>query len=241
MLADFAELRQDLGLEEVPHYSTLCYAAKRLLKKGSSSSSSSALPCAREGGLIGPEPTAAVDATGLESRHTSRYFFNRAGRKHGSRVWTKLTVACDTASHFLAGARVSLGPANDGPQFRPVMAQASLAVGYDRVLADAAFDSEASHRYCREELGVRSTVIPLNRRDRGGMAQDPLSTPDGQAVPQTASRQPVQARVRGSWQAESAFSRHKGLLGWRGKSDASHSTSATCVYSPTTMLLAATG
>ena len=129
---------------------------------------------AREGGLIGPEPTAAVDATGLESRHTSRYFFNRAGRKHGSRVWTKLTVACDTASHFLAGARVSLGPANDAPQFRPVMAQASLAVGYDRVLADAAFDSEASHRYCREELGVRSTVIPLNRRGQGANGPGPV-------------------------------------------------------------------
>src|SRR5262245_14906318 len=43
MLADFAELRQDLALDEVPHYSTLCYAAGRL-KKGSSSSSSSAPP-----------------------------------------------------------------------------------------------------------------------------------------------------------------------------------------------------
>ena len=44
MLADFAELRQDLGLAEAPHYSTLCYAAKRLLKKGSSSSSFTASP-----------------------------------------------------------------------------------------------------------------------------------------------------------------------------------------------------
>jgi hypothetical protein len=44
MLADFAELRQELGLEEVPHYSTLCYAARRFLKKGSSSYSSSAPP-----------------------------------------------------------------------------------------------------------------------------------------------------------------------------------------------------
>jgi len=44
MLADFAELRRDLGLGEVPHYSTLCYAAKRLLKKGSSSCSSSGPP-----------------------------------------------------------------------------------------------------------------------------------------------------------------------------------------------------
>ncbi len=46
LLADFAELRDDLGLTKVPHYSTLCYAAKRLLKKGRSSSSSPRLPCA---------------------------------------------------------------------------------------------------------------------------------------------------------------------------------------------------
>ena len=44
MLADFSELRDDLGLRGPPHYSTLCYAAKRLLKKGSSSSSSSRPP-----------------------------------------------------------------------------------------------------------------------------------------------------------------------------------------------------
>jgi hypothetical protein len=41
-LADFAELRDDLGLKEVPHYSTLCYAEQRLLKRGTSSSSSCA-------------------------------------------------------------------------------------------------------------------------------------------------------------------------------------------------------
>jgi hypothetical protein len=46
MLEDFAELRADLGLDKVPHYSTLCYAAQRLLKKGSSSSSFSRPLCA---------------------------------------------------------------------------------------------------------------------------------------------------------------------------------------------------
>src|SRR5262245_33973490 len=39
-LEDFAELREDLGLTKVPHYSTLCYAEARLLKKGRPSSSS---------------------------------------------------------------------------------------------------------------------------------------------------------------------------------------------------------
>ena len=51
LLADFTELRDELGLDKVPHYSTLCYAAGRLLKKGRSSASSLAPPC--------PPPTAA--------------------------------------------------------------------------------------------------------------------------------------------------------------------------------------
>jgi hypothetical protein len=44
LLEDFAELREELRLGGAPHYSTLCYAAKRLLKKGRSSSSSSRPP-----------------------------------------------------------------------------------------------------------------------------------------------------------------------------------------------------
>ena len=47
-LEDFPELRQDLGLAKVPHYSTLCYAERRLLKKGGSASSS-ARPSAAPG------------------------------------------------------------------------------------------------------------------------------------------------------------------------------------------------
>jgi len=159
----------------------------------------------------------------MESRHTSRYFFKRAGRKHSARLWTKLTVVCDTRSHFLAAAAVSLGPANDAPQFRPAMRQASRGVTWDRVLADAAFDSEESHRLCREGLGVRSTVIPLNRRGRG------------RRWPKTRYRRQMVKRFRkkpsGSrhkrvygqrWQVESAFSRHKRLLGaaLRARSDA---------------------
>ncbi len=41
-LKDFAELRDDLGLKKVPHYSTLSYAEGRLLKGGCFSHSSTA-------------------------------------------------------------------------------------------------------------------------------------------------------------------------------------------------------
>jgi len=181
----------------------------------------------------------------MESRHTSRYFFKRANRKHSSRLWTKLTVACDTASHFFTAARVSVGPANDAPQFRPVMTQASLTIQYDRVLADAAFDSEESHRYCREDLGVRSTVIPLNRRNRG--RKRPKSRYRQQMVRRFRKkpRRSRHRRVYGQrWQAESAFSRHKRLLGsaLRGKSDASREGECYLrVLTHNLMLLAATG
>jgi hypothetical protein len=48
MLVDFRELREDLGLEKPPHYSTLCKAEQRLLKKGKPFFSSSWPPCARK-------------------------------------------------------------------------------------------------------------------------------------------------------------------------------------------------
>jgi len=34
ILTDFSDLRKALELKKVPHYSTLCYAEQRLLKKG---------------------------------------------------------------------------------------------------------------------------------------------------------------------------------------------------------------
>jgi hypothetical protein len=46
MLVDFRELREDLGLDKPPHFSTLCKAEQRLLKKGRPLSSSSWPRCA---------------------------------------------------------------------------------------------------------------------------------------------------------------------------------------------------
>ena len=123
------------------------------------------------------------------------------------------------------------------------MSQASLVVTWDRLLADAAFDSEESHRLCREDLDVRSTVIPLNRRN------------GGRKWPRTRYRRQMKKRFRkkprGSrykrvygqrWQVESAFSRHKRLLdaALRGKSDESRARECYLrVLTHNIMLLAA--
>jgi hypothetical protein len=94
------------------------------------------------------------------------------------------------------------------------MAQASLAVAWDRALADAAFDGEAHHRYCREGPGVRSAVIPLDRRGRG--RKRPKARYRRQRVrrsrkePRGSRHKRVYGRRR---QAEGAVSRHKRRLG----------------------------
>jgi len=246
LLQDFAELRADLGVDKVPHYSTLCYAEQRLLKKAEAVFLLiQATVCAQDRGLIGEQPEAAIDATGLESQHTSSYFFKRAGKKHSARVWTKLTVVCDTGSHFFTAATVTTGPSNDATQFAPALQQATLIVSWDRVLGDAAFDSEENHRLCREELGVRSTVFPLNRRGQG--RKWPKTKYRRQMV-KRFRKKPRGARHRRvygqRWQAESAFSRHKRRLGSSlgGRSESSRERECQLrVLTHNLMLLAASG
>jgi Transposase DDE domain len=161
---------------------------------------------AQECGLIDQRPEAAIDATGLDSGYTSRYFSYRSGRKRAARPWTKLTVVCHTGSHFLTSATASKGPSNDSPQFGPAMRKAAIAVRWDRVLGDAGFDSEANHCLCRKQLGIRSTVIAVNKRRLG------------RKWPTTKYRRQMKRRFHKRkygqrWQVESTFSRHKRLLG----------------------------
>jgi hypothetical protein len=181
------------------------------------------LTSATDRGLIPEKPTVAIDATGLDSRHASRYFVARSGGEHTARSWPKLTAAVDTHSHLIAGATVTTGPTNDSPQFAPVLTLACLSVAWDRVLADAAFDAEAHHRLAREVLGIRSSVIPINPRGHEGA---PGGTYRSQMPRHFRPRSEGNRhkRVFGQrWQVESAFSRHKRRLGSavHGRSDPS--------------------
>ncbi|MBX3396767.1 MAG: transposase [Phycisphaerae bacterium] len=118
------------------------------------------------GGLIDARPEAVIDATGLERRHTSRYFVWRSGqRPHLRHAWPKLTLVCHTHSYLFAAAVVSPGPSQDSPQFPPAVRLACDHLPIDRLLADAGYDGEHNHRLAREELGIRSTIIKLNRRN----------------------------------------------------------------------------
>ena len=163
--------------------------------------------------LIPEKPRAAIDATGYETRHVSRYFAWRSGRRR-QRSWPKLTAVLETRSHLFLAARVSRGPSQDSPQFRPATSAAAGHGPSDTLLADGAFDAEHNHAHARERLGIRSTVIPLNRRNSG--RKWPKARYRRQMVKRFRKkpRRSRHRRVFGQrWQIESGFSRNKRLLG----------------------------
>jgi hypothetical protein len=162
---------------------------------------------ARGRGLIGAKPTVAIDGTGLQSRHTSHHYARRKNSKPcRSRPFVLLAVACHTESHLLAAAEVRVGPTNESPLFTDLMDEADLQARWARALADAAYDAERHHAQCRDEFHIRTTAIPINRRGHG------------RKWPRTKYRRQMRKRFPKRKygqraQVESAFSRHKRLLG----------------------------
>lgn len=79
-------------------------------------------------------------------------------------AFPKLTVLCHIRSYLWLAAQVTRGPSNDSPEFAPTLMDATMRVSFDQVLADAAYDSEPHHEFCRHFLGIRSFVAPINMR-----------------------------------------------------------------------------
>ena len=208
LLDEWSELRSTLGLKQVPNYSTLCYAEQRLITQPVFEQLlQQTIKQAQAQQVIDAPSDVAVDATGLETHHASRYYIKRQGTPRKSRyAWLKLSLACPLASHLFAGAVASQGPSQDSPQFPPVMHQATQQITWTGLLADAGYDAEHNHRLCRETLGIPTTLIALNKRGTG------------RKWPKTTYRRQMKrnfskARYHQRWHIESAITRHKRRLG----------------------------
>jgi hypothetical protein len=172
---------------------------------------------ARLRGLIeGPAQVRLRRTTGLESHHISHYFLRRSRRTKRFRRYPRLTILCHNPTHLIAAALPGSGPGNESPGLPPVVRQGARRIAIKTLYADSAYDSEAHHRLCREELGMDRTIIPINDRGR----------PD--AVPRTPYRAEMKERFPRAeagqrWQVESVISRMKRRLGSAlcGRTDAS--------------------
>lgn len=108
----------------------------------------------------------ALDSTGLFLHYTSRYYEWRARRERGQRGWLKWAAALWTGPQLLLSQLVRPAPAGDFADLVPLAASAYDVLPYTQLVADDGYDSEANHRFCREELQVESLIPAHNRRGR---------------------------------------------------------------------------
>lgn len=156
-------LRDTLNLRHIPHYSTLKYFADRA---GTLEIVDAMLAeVAREFGK--PDEAVAMDSTGLETTSASAYFETRRGRPQRKYVKLSLGVLC--SSLLPAGLVVGWGPSNDKADAYPLLMKTATTVHPRAMYADAGYDAEWVHRFCRDLWNVKSFIPPAVHRADGGV------------------------------------------------------------------------
>ena len=214
MLAEWSDLRDVLTLVKIPHFTTLCQAAKRLLAKPKVDRVlGEILAMCREAKILKKQTSrAAIDSTGLETRHVSSYFTRKCKRHkgHHKHRYPKLTAVCDTRNHLILAAVIDRGPKPDVMEFDKALLEALVQQWFTTLLADAGYESEAFHRLCREELGIRS-IFPTTHRGRRRADGKPTAI-HGKYRKQLAQSFPKKTYGQ-RWQIETVFSMFKRNLG----------------------------
>ena len=213
LLDDCRELGAVIGLEAVPHFTTIQKAARRLLR----------MPLAErlldktvrlaqvQGRLPSVVSLAAGDGSGWESHHVSHYYVKR--RASCSKFWQKTTykrfpkagMLCDCPSHLILSIVPELGPGPDIRHFRPLLDGGLRRVRIKTAAFDAGYDAEHTHEYARHERGVRTLIPPLIGRPTD-------KRPSGYWRGQMSDRLHL-TRYGQRWQVETVISMLKRLMG----------------------------
>ena len=168
-LCDSSEWCQAIELTKVPHFTTFQKVAQRLLRI----QPIAGLLEETVSQVMGRKcrvPLAAIDSTGLESHHASRYFIHRRSRMPD--LWQttqytrypKLGILVDCSNHLILGYLTDQGPKPDIRDLAPTLAQTSSRVRIEWLTADAGYDSESNHQLCRNDCGIRSLIPPKHGR-----------------------------------------------------------------------------
>jgi len=169
LLQEWPELRNILELKKVPHFTTLWAASKRLLAKPKAEALlDGVLRRCRQAKILGKRtPLAAIDSTGLETRHVSAYYTQRCQRHQGhyKSRYPKLSAVGDTANHLVLGCVVDRGPKPDITEAQATIRETICHQPLGALLGDPGYEAEGFHRFCRQESGIRS-IIPTTDRGR---------------------------------------------------------------------------
>ena len=145
----------------------------------------------------------------------SHYFIRRRwhARKrllHGTyRHFPKCSLLIDCPSHFILAVDPGRGPAPDQPCVIRTLLAGCARQRIDTLFADAGYDGEWVHEFCRDELDLRSLIPPTIGRP----TEKPPSTRYRRAMRAYFRRDPKRRRYGQRWQVETVASMIKRRLG----------------------------
>jgi hypothetical protein len=211
LLADCTELRGAVGLTRTPHFTTLQKAAARLLRRAIARALFDQLVRqAEQCQLLSRSPsTVAVDSSGFEALHTSRYFVRR--RQRGQRKarnplyltttyrrFPKAALVVDCRTHLILASDAMRGPSPDILHLDRVMVDAFTRRRMGTALLDAGYDAEWAHELLRHDMGIRSIIPPR-------IGRPTARPPTGRYRAQMRRRFPRKTYGQ-RWQVETVFS-----------------------------------
>jgi len=164
-LSEHSELRSALHLRSVPDYTTLYRFLARLQAHDVDRALDEVVR--RMPGRRRRRVTVGVDATGLAQSAVSSYFIRRVehfGQPQRTwKHWLKWLAVVDLKRQLILSQGTRQAPWNDCATLPALVCSAHRHTPIGCVLADAEFDSERNHTFCRQQLKANS-VIPAKRR-----------------------------------------------------------------------------
>jgi len=154
-----------LELRAVPDYSTLWRFAQRWL--GANRLGLWLAELMRR--LHLPPVNVAVDSTGLDPGRTSAYFMARQRQRRRRKRYVKLSLSVVVGPLVAASAVADWGPCNDKTELPELLAQTQQRLKVRELYADAGYDAEWVHVWCREGVGIRSWIPPAVHRADGSV------------------------------------------------------------------------
>ncbi len=196
LLALSDALQRTLGLGAVPDHSTLWWFARhKATPEVLEAALAETVALLREAPTSGPDPPGgssplssviAVDSTGFYTGRASRYYDQRCedtgtAPRRRRRSYQKWAAALWTGPQLVTAQLSRPGPQGDYPDLPPLVEATQRALPVTLVLADAGYDCEANHVFCREHLGVMA-LIPAKTRRYVAVARKPYRSEMAQTL-----------------------------------------------------------
>jgi len=156
-LEDNITLKAYLGLNKLPHYTTLIHFSKKL----SMAVLDKLLVAFKK--LVPKPKKVAIDATGISLDNASPHYCKRIGKPYQKRPYMKATFIVDIEQYIILLCKQRKKPRHDTKDAKPVIKKLAKHYQPEVFYGDRGYDDNSIFRLCFEELKAYPLIFQKNQ------------------------------------------------------------------------------